>query len=176
MKKALVLVGVLALTGSLLGQGQVNFINFKTGVLDGRVNDADGNPADNTYLAQLFAAAPGGSSFEAVGDPVAFIAQGVVSGGVVTIPASIIPTAGGAVDLQLRSWAASDGAQWADLSGVYTAGQSDTFSLGATGDGGQVPPVDLVGLTASQMQVVPEPSTWALMALGLGALALRRRK
>ena len=176
MKKALVLVGVLALTGSMLGQGQVNFVNYKVGTVEGLVNNAAGAPADASYLAQLFASAPGADSFEAVGVPVSFVANGYVSGGVVTIPVSIIPTAGGAVDLQLRSWAAADGAEWADLSGTYEAGTSATLALGATGDLGTAPPVDLVGLQASAMQIVPEPSTWALMALGLGALALRRRK
>ena len=36
---------------------------------------------------------------------------------------------------------------------------------------------DYIGLdTVSITAAVPEPSTWALMALGLGAVALRRRK
>jgi hypothetical protein len=173
---------MLALAGSTLGQGYVNFINLNPGQnVNGLVTRADGSLAGTEILGQLFAAAPGGS-LAPVGAPVAFrnnastgAATGVISGGTVSIPG--IP-AGGAADIQLRAWAASAGADWDTAMNAPGAelGQSNVISLAATGDGGVVTPAFLSGLTATQMAIVPEPSTWALMALGLGALALRRRK
>lgn len=182
MKKALVLVSMLALAGSTLGQGYVNFINYNPAQgVNGLVSRADGSAAGDTIYGQLYAAAPGGS-LAPVGQPELFrnnastgAPTGVISGGVVEIPGI---AAGGAADLQLRSWTASAGTDYETAAGVVGAeiGMSNTISLGSTGDGGVVTPAFLTGLEATTMTVVPEPSTWALMALGLGALALRRRK
>lgn len=184
MKKLLVLTSILALTGGVLGQGTVNFINFSVNpAIDGRVTTAAGTLAGASYWGQLFAGATA-DSLSAVGAPVAFrnnaagAATGVVSGGAVTIAG--IP-AGGAAFVQLRAWAAASGSSWDEASGnpVGEFGSSGIINLASTGDPTASPPglpAALVGLQPFTLEVVPEPSTWALLALGLGALALRRRK
>jgi hypothetical protein len=186
MKKALVLVSMLALAGSTLGQGYVNFINYNPSQnvngLVTRSAETGGAAAGDTIYGQLWAGAPG-ASLAPVGQPELFrnnastgAPTGVISGGVVEIPGI---AAGGAADLQLKSWTASAGTDFDVAMGTIGAewGESNVISLGATGDGGVVTPAFLAGLQATTMSlVVPEPSTWALMALGLGALALRRRK
>lgn len=184
MKKLLVLTSILALAGSALGQGTVNFINFSVNpAIDGRVTAAAGGLVGTSYWGQLFA---GGSadSLAAVGVPVAFRNNssgnptGIVNGGSVTIPGI---AAGGAAFVQLRAWAAASGSSWEAAAANPTGeiGMSGVVSLAATGNPTASPPgtpVALVGLTPFSLQIVPEPSTWALLALGLGALALRRRK
>jgi hypothetical protein len=184
MKKLLVLTSILALTGGVLGQGTVNFINFVVNpAVDGRVTTAAGTLAGADYWGQLFAGATEGSLAPA-GAPVAFrnsgsgAPTGVVSGGTVTIEG--IP-AGGAAFIQLRAWAAASGSSWDEASGnpVGEFGSSNIIGLASTGDPTASPPglpAALVGLQPFTLEVVPEPSTWALLALGLGALALRRRK
>jgi hypothetical protein len=185
MKKLLVLTSILALTGSALGQGTVNFINFGISpAFDGRVTTAAGEAAGDTYWGQLFAGADAGS-LAAVGTPVQFsnnastgAGTGIVNGGTVTIPGI---AAGGPAAVQLRAWAAASGSSWDEAAANPTGefGTSNTVTLAATGDPTALPPgtpVALAGLEAFTLTVVPEPSTWALLVLGLGALAIRRRK
>ena len=182
MKKLLVLTSILALSGSALGQGTVNFVNFGAG-LDGRVSTAAGMMAGSDYWGQLWAG-PTADSMAAVGVPVAFrntsagAPSGIVNGGSVTIDSI---AAGGAAFVQLRAWAAASGSSWDEAvsQAVYEAGQSGTINLPNTGNPNAAPPglpVALTGLQPFQLEVIPEPSTWALLLLGLGALALRRRK
>jgi len=187
MKKALVLVGMLALAGSTLGQGYVNFLNYSpANGVNGLVTRSDGTTlAGNTIMGQLYAGPAGTAegSLAAVGSPVSFITNpstslptGGISGGIVEIPGI---AAGGAAAIQLRSWTGSAGADWETAGTVVGAevGASNVIGLSATGDGGTVTPAFLTGLEPTTMTtVVPEPSTWALMMLGLGALAIRRRK
>jgi hypothetical protein len=178
MKKLLVLTSILALSGAVLGQGTVNFQTLIPGSVDARVLKVDGAPAGAGYWAQLFAGETI-DSLTAVDNPVAFAAESgyVVAGGktITTIPA------GAAAFVQLRAWAAASGSSWDDASAnpAGIIGQSSTLSLSATGNPTSQPPgtpVNLVGLEGFQLALVPEPSTWLLLALGLGALALRRRK
>lgn len=164
---------MLALAGSLLGQGQINGINYNVAnnVL-GQVTRADGTTlAGNDVLGQLYVGAAGGS-LTAVGSPTAFLANGIVSFGTVTVPSI---AAGAQADVQLKSWLAASGASYevaaANPSGEIGESNIITITLG----GGINTPAFMTGLQPTAMTVVPEPSTWALMALGLGALALRRR-
>jgi len=71
----------------------------------------------------------------------------------------------------------------------YTGNPGDTFTLFSFGsESGAFSQTNLPALSAGQqwdtsqlytagtIQIVPEPGTWTLLALGLGGLALRRRK
>jgi microcompartment protein CcmK/EutM len=176
MKKLIVLTSIVALTGAVLGQGTVNFQTIGGGV-NAQVLTAAGVGAESDYFGQLFAG-PSADSLAPMGAPRAFTQQGYFGPQSVTIDNI---SAGGAAFVQLRAWAAANGSTWdaATSQAVYEAGVSPTLALSGTGNPTASPPttpVNLVGLQGFQMEVIPEPSTWALLALGLGALALRRRK
>jgi hypothetical protein len=180
MKKIVGFVSMLGLAMAAMGQGQVNFLNFNGTTVDGKVS-YEGSFVNSAYYGQLFAG-PDANSLAPVGVAVLFLdgaGAGIVSGGTVNIPT--VTPAGGPAAVQLRAWAAASGADWAEASsnpaGIF--GESNIVLLGSTGNQAGSPPStpsDLVGLQPFSLTLVPEPSTWALLALGLGALALRRRK
>jgi len=103
----------------------------------------------------------------------------------VTIPVGVLPTAGGAVTVQLRAWYNIGGTitSYADAvassSTAMRYGASPLLYLSATGNPSATPPttpVDLIGLSGFQLAAVPEPSTLALAGLGIGALLMIRRR
>jgi hypothetical protein len=163
---------MLALAGSLSGQGVINGINLNpANNVDGQVTRDGGALAGNEVVGQLYAAATGGA-LAPIGSPTAFLQNGIVSFGTVEVPGV---AAGADADIQLLSWLGADGASYEEaVTALGEVGESNVITI--TLGGGVNPPAYLSGLTPTQMYIVPEPSTWALMALGLGALALRRRK
>jgi len=90
---------------------------------------------------------------------------------------SVAGVASGPVDLTVRAWDVSTGATFA----AATTSGSVTFSH-VLSDPSAVPPgvPTAIGSTmpsfSLKLSVVPEPSTYALAALGLGGLLLFRRK
>jgi len=88
---------------------------------------------------------------------------------------SVAGVASGPVDLTVRAWDVSTGATFA----AATINGSVTFSH-TLSDPSAVPPgvPTAIGSTmpSFKLSVVPEPSTYALAALGLGGLLLFRRK
>jgi len=177
--KKLLLVAVLTLTAAFVhAQGTVSFVNSTTTKVNydtGTGSTAPvptGNPG--IYTAGLF--------WGAQGTPQAGLAQiattttwapfsGVFSGGTVSFP-----VAGGTkVSLQVRAWKTAD-----PLNIGY--GPVQLITLGNAGS----PPSPAASLTAPTTSgdspfagfvvPVPEPSSIALGLLGLGAVALFRRK
>lgn len=163
---------MLALAGSSLGQGLINGLNFNASQnVNGIVTKADGALAGTEVMGQLYVGTPGGS-LTAVGASKAFLANGIISLGTVTVPSI---AAGAQADVQLRSWLAASGSDYETaVANLGEVGESNVVTI--TLGGGLATPAFMTGLAPTAMYVVPEPSTWALMALGLGALALRRRK
>jgi len=179
MKKTLLLCGLaLAMAGSVYGQGQVTLINSAATAIT-----VNGTNAPATLGGGLTVGLYGGtagaleSGLTLVGTG-SFIAPGRYNGGIATIPT----VAGGAnATLQVRAWsgpnylsALSTPGAFAGKSALWTqtlGGPSPTPPNPITGS----PGVNGFALTQTG-GVIPEPSTIALGLLGLGALALFRRR
>lgn len=181
MRSILTLAACLAVSVGVMADGTVNFANRVPGIVDAKITLPDGTTgAGNTIVAQLLAGAPGGS-LAPVGAETTLInlgtgaGSGYFSGGSRTIPG--IPD-GGAADVAVRAWESSFGSYAAAETGGGLYGTGPTLPLAATGALGPpaAPPVNLVGLQGFSLQVIPEPSTLALLGLGALALVVRRRK
>jgi hypothetical protein len=180
MKKLMVLVATLAVGLTAYGQGSILFNNVGTGV-NAPVRDMNDAliPAGTGFTVELLAGAATGA-LSPVSGTTTFVAPGTFLGSQ-RILDGLAP--GSFPFFQVRVWenqggtitsyaaAQAAGAQW---------GASSEFQLSnATGLGNPtgVPPTPapaLVGMTG--FSLVPEPSTYALLALGAAALFLRRRK
>jgi len=177
MKKTLLLCGlaVLALAGSVYGQGQVSMINSATTAVT-LPGGTTGVPT--TFNVQLWAG-PAGTAETALtlAGTGTFVAPGRYNGGAVTING----VAGGAsAALQVRAW--SGAATYAAAVTTQNAfwGKSAVWTQ-VTGGPAPNPPTAITGtpgvnaFTVTQ-NPIPEPSTIALGLLGLGAVALFRRR
>ena len=143
----------------------------------GVVNNAAGNAA--SYVAQLFVVTGGVPS--AIGATANFRAAttaspGTWSGGTRTLVGA---TQGAELTLQVRAWDAAFASYDAAKAAGKGAGESATFTFK---DAMSSPPgaadnfmVNFQGFSISQ-NVVPEPSTIALGALGVAGLLFFRRK
>jgi len=183
MKKLAILACTLATGATLMAQGTINFANLAAGV-NAPITDIDGTTklAGTGFLVQLFAG-PQATSLTAIGTPAHFGTGATAGyfltstgGGSVTIPGV---TAGSSAWALVRAWDATAGATW-DVVNTATAkwGVSNggvPFATQPLG-GGALPPPNLVGLNSFSLTQVPEPATFALLALGAGALLIRRRK
>jgi hypothetical protein len=171
MKKLILAVAAVMVSVAAFAQGQVTFNNRVAGVVDARVTFADtGQGVGAGYTAQLFGSADG-ANLSALNPTTTFrtssaAAQGYVNGVVVDVP-GIAP--GLKATLVMRVFDSTS----------TKVGESLPFTI--TLGGGTLPPANLEGLAAFTVTsgggpVIPEPSTIALAALGIGALLIRRRK
>jgi len=178
MKKLIALaIGVSLIGVSMYGQGTIDFKNLATG-LNAPIFMPDGTtkvPAGSAYTVELLAGLTQGSL-----SPVAttsFAAAGIFLGGIKTITgvaANQLPY------FQVRAWDNASGTI-TSYSAATTKGASLIWQLPATAPLGDPaaspprPPPGLQGMTSFNL-VVPEPTAFALLALGAGALLIRRRK
>jgi hypothetical protein len=175
MKKLILAAAAVMVSVAAFAQGQVTFNNRVSGVVDARVTFADGANAGQGvgagYTAQLFGSADG-ANLVALNPSTTFrtssaAAQGYVNGVVVDVPGI---TPGNKATLVLRVFDSSS----------TQVGASAPFTI--TLGGGLSTPANMEGLAAFTVTaggggpIIPEPSTIALAALGIGALLLRRRK
>jgi hypothetical protein len=173
MKKLILAAAAVMVSVAAFAQGQITFNNRVAGVVDARVTFQDGSGGVGAgFTAQLFGGADA-NSLTALLPSTTFrtssaAAQGYVNGVVVDVP-GIAP--GLKATVQMRVFDGNN----------VNVGQSAPITI--TLGGGTLPPANLSsdGTLAGGMQpftvnVVPEPSTIALAALGIGALLLRRRK
>jgi len=173
MKKLILAVAAVMVSVAAFAQGQITFNNRVAGVVDARVTDVGGAGVGAGFTAQLFGGPDGAAAtaLTALLPSTTFrtssaAAQGYVNGVVVDVP-GIAP--GLKASVQMRVFDAGNA--------QVGASTPITITLG----GGTLPPANLSsdGTLAGGMQpfsVVPEPSTIALAALGIGAMLLRRRK
>lgn len=181
--KALLLCSMLTALPAL-GQGTLTFLNTAagTGVTGGSpVTEGGVRVAGAGYWAQLYTATAQGGAYTAIGVPVNFrtgAAAGFVNTSQVAVPGA---APGTSVWIQMRAWAGGAGSSYESvLAANGVLGMSNEVQVGPLGG---VPPVGppitdpgLTGLQPFSIAAVPEPSTIALGVLGLGLLALRRRK
>ena len=184
MKHCLVTLAALMVAASSFAQGTVIFNNKVTGSVDARVSYASSGgliPADGTFVAQLYASAPGGT-LAAVGAAVPFRNTPAAGLGYIN-PTGIDTTRtipgvaeSGSAQVKMVAWASSLGATYEAAKATGGGfGESSVITVG-TG-GGLTPAQNLVGLAAFTIStIVPEPSIAALGLLGAGLLLIRRKK
>lgn len=181
MKKALLTLAAVAMAGSAYAQGLIGFSNADIPNAAGnstynaviKMPDGVAN-ADSTYTVGLFNGATLLTSTTIVGTTGLFLGDEVAVAG---SPAGSRPT------LTVRAWQTSAGSYDAALVRGEASFQTQPlggpnptppppaiFTPGLTGFGSEATGVGLV------MVNVPEPSTYALGVLGLGALAMMRRR
>ena len=184
MKRILAGIACLALSVGAFAQGTVVFSNTQNalGVPGGApVFDVGGvvRLEGAAYLAQLFAG-PNADSLQPWGvDPSPFrtgAGAGFWNPGADSTRIICTVAPGAVATIVVRAWEAAGGTSFdaAKAAGAKW-GESTAFTV-TTGGVGSPPslPAPLVGLTS--FSLVPEPSTYALLALGAAALFLRRRK
>jgi hypothetical protein len=183
MKRLLAGIACLALCVGAFAQGTVNFNNSPAAVggTGAPIFDVDNTTrlAGTAYWAQLFAG-PDAGSLAPIGAALNF-RTGAGAGffnttGVDTSRAIGTVAPGAVATIEVRAWEAAGGTSYdAAKAGGFKTGASTAFTV-TTGGAGSPPslPANLVGLTS--FSLVPEPSTYALLALGAAALFLRRRK
>jgi len=198
MKKQLILLSLLLVPATLFAQGTVSFANISTALMTtnstatpppGQAANATGPTTGvNTYLVGLYTAPQG------TVDPNAFTLSGISTNGTVPVnngrfnggnPFPIPGNTGQTIAFQIRAWQFNAGAAYelATATGVYRGVSAIGFVTPATGT--QTTPA-LYGTAPGQLSsgfvltpnagVVPEPSSIALGLLGLGAIALFRRR
>jgi hypothetical protein len=185
MKKLLLIAALLAIGSvGVYAQGSVDFRNRIVGVLDAPVFLSGGAaPVDGAdFVAQLYFSATEGGTMTAVSAAPAAFRTGA-GAGYWNAGASAGRTldgiaAGDTAFLQVRVWNA---AQFANFDAAVSAGTvdswgwSDVFSV-TTGGAGDPPSLPATMLDLNSFELVPEPSTCVLAALGaLGLLLFRRR-
>lgn len=186
MKKLLLLSGIMVAALGAYAQGTLVAANAAPGVdapvFDNRAPNAPNTvrAAGSAFNAQLYIGPAGTSSASALstngvgGAPIPFqsgAAAGYFVGGARTIEGF---ASGSTITVQVRAWATAAGNSWESATG----GRGESNLIQVTLGGGQTPAANLVGLTSFGLTgvVVPEPSSIALGLLGLGAIALFRRR
>ena len=173
-------VGVLA-AASAMAQGQFNFNNL-TAVGGSRqliYNQSGAAIAGANYLVDVLVKNPStgtyqqvlksGATFNGVA-PLAGANAGLFSGNVLTVP---FVAGGASADLLVRAWDVTSGASFDQA--LYK--NSIKLTIAALGDPNAAPPTTPASIVNfASFALVPEPSTYALAALGLGGLLLFRRK
>jgi len=178
MKKSILTALVASAAVGAFAQGTVVFSNL-TGLSPGQpIFNVDGTTKlTSAYEGQVYESATAGGTFTAVGNIVSVTGTtGYILGGSEVLAG----VAGGAnVFIEIRAWKTSDGSSYeAALAANGATGVSIPVAY-STGNPGGSPPTaagPLTGFKSFNLVNVPEPTTIALGALGLGALLIRRRK
>jgi hypothetical protein len=185
MKKLIVLAACMGVTGVAFGQGQYNLNNRVVAAgIDARVTDEAGDPlnGDDGYVVQAYMSDSETGAFSPIAGNVATFRNAPVPQGLGYLNGAIATVDGVAAEtsiwIKLYAFSTADGATYEEAMAAGGAvGMSNPVPV-ALG-GGTVQPPDLEGLQGFSLsggEIIPEPSTFALGLIGIGALMLRRRK
>lgn len=176
-KAILAAVAGLAAAASVSAQGTLS-INSATGAKPRiTVDGVNATAADNIFVQVLVAGATSltGSAAEPFALTLGGGNAGLFSKGTLTVGGK---AGGTTVDVTINAWDKDTGADYA--SAAYKATQTFSVALGGAVDANGIAglPNSIVGagLFNGLNIVTPEPSTYALAALGLGGLLFLRRK
>jgi len=184
MKKALLTLAALAMVGSSFGQGTITFQYFGGGAGETPIFLPGGTvPADSSYTVQLFKTS---DLANALATTTIFQNTGLFqfNGPDVVVPGVL---ANSSADLTLRIFQTAAGS-YAAASAAGSGRIFGTESFTSAPLGGVNPTPPPPALTSPDMSgagtlgfdglilQTPEPSTYALGVLGLGALAMMRRR
>jgi hypothetical protein len=173
MKKLLAALCVTMVATAAFGQGGIVINNNNAR----RINGTDGLGVPVGTPVGLYVVSPGAAP--GVGGSLAVLtsinlAPGILNSGTVAVPGSPPDST---IDVQVRAWSTGYASYEEASAALAAVGSSVTFSIGplsalpapgpATGNG---------AWSSFTVEAIPEPSTIALGLLGLGALALFRRR
>jgi hypothetical protein len=192
MKKFLLLLGVLALPMAMFGQGTVSFANTSQTLLTTNTPTGSGNVATGYKIRVGLYIAPDGTTDPNAFTLIATATNSGVSAGRFTYPVSPYPVPGNTgqpIAFQVRAWTLTSGLSYEEAVASNT-GLGGVSALGRVtpATGTQTVPAlfatnpatpDYAGQLTSGfalVPIVPEPSSIALGLLGLGAIALFRRR
>lgn len=180
MKKLLLTIAAVALAVTVHAQGTLTYNNSSATKISNNVGQAAANIHVGLYYSADTNAARNSLTLEAgaVTNTLSGASAGLFIGSTRTI--STVP-ANGFIVMQLRAWSNAAGtyeaALAANAAGDYF-GESGLFVVGPLG-GGTTPTPSITGagkLAPFTVAPIPEPSSIALGLLGLGAVALFRRR
>lgn len=167
MKKSLLAIGLIALGVSAFAQGTFNGKNTSTSPVFGE----DGLTKLSKTVGRVEILV-GGTVLNTAKNT--FAADGIFSLGVLTVPGSTT-----SASVTVRAWDSSVGATYDAAVAAGHGYASSTFDVNGLATGSTPPPAmdNFAGLTLTAGQVViPEPTTVALAALGLGGLLFVSRR
>lgn len=176
MKKLLVALAAVLVTVASYAQGTVNFnTRFSAAAVNAPVTLSTGGGPGPAYSAALYVVGAGGA-LSLVPSSVTTFRDGtsnpLLAQYVTAVEASIPGFAAGPVTLRMRAWQTSQGT----FDTAANKGESGDFIVATLGTPPGTPGDLPSSFTGFVVNVVPEPSTIALGALGVAALLLRRRK
>jgi hypothetical protein len=187
MKKLLLLAALTLVSVGAYAQGTVNFATLAGGA-GGVVQAAGTNgtgsgvlASGSAFMAQLYVG-PAGSlaatlTTNGVSGTASFFNTGAQAGYVTGGARTITGFNGGeTISAQVRAWAVASGSSWETAT---TRSPLTTTVVQVVLASGINTPPNMVGLTGYNIDptvIVPEPSSIALGLLGLGAIALFRRR
>jgi len=198
MKKLLLLATLLGTAASALAQGNVSFRNNASTSFYISTNNAGGTASGlmsgtSAYRIGLYAAPTTGASSNSLSLVGLATNNAALAGRFLGPSPFVLPNGyapGTAITFQIRAWSLAGGLSYEEARLTASGGVVNPLdiALGASAIGTVTPsdaasPVALLfgtnpGLLASGFEIkpVPEPSSIALGLLGLGAIALFRRK
>jgi len=178
MNKAILTgVALVATAASVCAQGTLAFTTASGAKPRITVNGVNAAPTDNIWVQVLVAGATGyeGQAASAFALTLSGANAGLFSKGALTV---LGKAPGSTVDVTIRAWDKDLAATYeAATPGFFAASQTFSTALGGGVDANGLPilPGNINGFSGLNL-VVPEPSTYALAALGLGGLLFLRRR